>query len=76
MDVVSVITQVGFPIAAAVAVGYYVVQLNKNHRDDIKELTEANNQKMDKMTEALQNNTIVMTRICERLGVHDGEENP
>ena len=76
MDVVSVITQVGFPIAAAVAVGYYVVQLNKNHRDDIKELTESNNQKMDKMTEALQNNTIVMTRICERLGVHDGEENP
>ncbi len=74
MTVVEIITQLGFPIAAAVAVGAYVVELNKQHREDIKTITDSNNEKMDKMTEAIHNNTIVMTRICERLGVTD--ENP
>lgn len=69
MDWVDIITSIGFPIAAAVAVGYYVVKLNENHREDIKTITEQNNTKMDKMTEAIQNNTLIMTRLYERLGV-------
>lgn len=75
MNWVDIITSIGFPIAAALAVGYYVVKLNENHREDIREITKSNNEKMDELTKAIQNNTIVMTRICERMGVENGNEN-
>ena len=75
MTAIEIITQLGFPIAAAIGVAAYVVELNKQHRDDIKELTKSNGEKMDKMTEAINNNTLVMTRIYERLGVDNGKEN-
>ena len=82
MDTLQLIAQFGFPIAAAIGIGAYVVKLNKDHRDDITAMTEAhrediatmtkaNTEKMDKLTEAINNNTIVMTRIYERLGVRD-----
>lgn len=76
-DIVQLITTVGFPIIAALLVGKYVVELNKQHREDIATITKTNNDKMDEMTKAIQNNTIVMTRICERLGEKNGiaEEN-
>ena len=84
-DVVSIIAQLGFPVAAAIAVGWYVVQLNKqhredmtelnkSHRDEIAEITKDNANKMEKLTEAINNNTLVMTRIYERLGVENGEK--
>lgn len=72
--IVQLITSVGFPIIAALLVGKYVVELNKQHREDISVITTSNNEKMDKMTEAINNNTLVMTRIYERIGVTNGKE--
>ena len=74
MDTLNIITQIGFPIAAACGVAAYVVKMNKEHREDVKEITKENNEKIDKLTEVVNNNTLVMTRICERLGMHDENE--
>lgn len=71
MDWVNIVTQVGFPILAAVGVAVYVVKLNEYHREDIKAITESNNTKMDEMTKAIQNNTLIMTRLLERLDHED-----
>lgn len=76
MDTLQIITQIGFPIAAAIAVAGYIVKLNEDHREDIKELTKENNEKIDNLTEVVNNNTLAMTRIYERLGnlLHDENE--
>ena len=73
MDTLQIIAQFGFPIAAACGVAAYVVKINKDHRTDVKEITTENNKKIEELTKVVQNNTIVMTRICERLGMHDEE---
>ena len=42
--------------------------LMQQHKEEISELQTVNGAKMDKMTEAINNNTLVMTKLCERLG--------
>lgn len=76
MSTAELITQIGFPIVAAIAVAGYIVKLNNDHREDVKQLTKENNDKIDKLTEVVNNNTLAMTRIYERLGVilHDENE--
>lgn len=76
MSTAELITQIGFPIAAAIAVAGYIVKLNNDHREDVKQLTKENNDKIDKLTEVVNNNTLAMTRIYERLGaiLHDENE--
>ena len=63
MDV-GVLTQLigslGFQIAMCVALLWIVVKLNEQHKSE-----------MDKMTEALNNNTIALTKLASKLGVDD-----
>lgn len=66
MDIttIDVITQlvstVGFPILIS---GYLLWYNNKQ--------SEMHKQEIDKLAQALQNNTDVMIKICERLGLDD-----
>ena len=60
MDV-NVITQLigslGFPIAACVALFYRMNKQDEQHKEE-----------MTKITESLNNNTIALTRLSEKLG--------
>lgn len=66
IDTVStLITQMGFPIVCCLALGWYVKYMTDNHKEEI-----------NKITQALNNNTLVLTKLCERLGVEEnGEDN-
>ena len=60
MDVTAIttlITTVGFPVVVCLAMMYYVKYLNDQHKQEI-----------DKLSEALQNNTLVMQRLLTKLG--------
>ena len=50
-----------FPIAMCIILMYYV-----------KDSNDKDNQKIDKITEALNNNTIVLTKLCEKFN-KDGD---
>lgn len=69
--ILSAITAVGFPIVACVAMGIYVTKLTKEQREETKELNEAHTQEMmafkDEIKEALNNNTIALTKLCDKL---------
>lgn len=56
----QMIGSLGFPIAMCVALLWIVVKLNEQHRVE-----------MDKMTEALNNNTVALTKLAAKLGVGD-----
>lgn len=56
-NIVSVISSVGFPITMTLILLWYIYDSNNKHKDEI-----------DKMSEALNNNTIAITKLLDRLG--------
>ena len=64
---VQIITSVGFPIFACLAMGYYVFRQIDTYRNDIKELQQEHKEEISKMTEALNNNTMALQRLVDKL---------
>lgn len=56
-DVVQIISTVGFPIAMCLALLWY-----------IKDITEKHKEETEKFTDALNNNTLVLQKLCDSLG--------
>ena len=70
MDITTVmqaISSLGFPIVACIAIAWYFNKVNENYRQDIKELTQQQQSQLDKLTEAITANTVVVTRLVDKL---------
>lgn len=74
MDVQSILTiisTVGFPIACCIALAWYVARETKLQRGETQQLNEQHMKVMlafkDEIKEALNNNTIALTKLCDRL---------
>ena len=57
-SVISIVSQVGFPIAMCLVMAWYVKYTNDQHKEEIS-----------KITEALNNNTLAVQKLCERMDV-------
>lgn len=57
-DIVTVITNLGFPIAVCVMLMWYIRELINKHETETKEFTEA-----------LNNNTLALQKLCDKLDV-------
>ena len=57
-SITQIISTVGFPIAMCVALLWY-----------IKEQSDKHKQETEKFTEALNNNTLVLQKLCDTIGV-------
>lgn len=55
-EVVTLITNVGFPIGLTLILLWYIYDSNNKHEEE-----------MDKMSEALNNNTLALTKLIDRL---------
>lgn len=66
-DLVSIITSVGFPIVACVAMGYYVKYVSDQNRKDIHDMNELHRAEMSDITSALNNNTVALEKLCTML---------
>lgn len=55
-NIVTVISAVGFPIVACIGMGWFV-----------KYLIDNNNKKISEITTALNNNTLVVQKLCDML---------
>lgn len=75
MDWIQAITTLGFPIVACVAMAMYVKYVTDTAREDTKELNKQHTQEMlafkDEIKEALNNNTLALNRLCDKIS---GEE--
>ena len=70
--ILQAITTVGFPIVCCAAMMWYVKYSTDRNRDDLTALNEMHRAEMMEMTEAVNNNTVVLNRLCELL--KDGNE--
>ena len=65
--IMQAISSLGFPIVACIAIAWYFNKVNENYRNDIKELTKQQQTQLDKLTEAITANTVVVTRLVDKL---------
>ena len=81
----SLIASLGFPIVACGAMAFFIVKrseandakleaLRKEQREDIMTIQREHKEEVAKMTEALDNNTIAIERLTERLERKDYEK--
>lgn len=73
MEIINIIQTVGFPIAACVAMGVYVKYITDKNDAKIDNLEKTHGEALDKITKALNNNTIALTKLAERLGENDND---
>lgn len=69
--IMSAISSLGFPIVACIAIAWYFNKVNENYRNDIKEINNQNREQLDKLTEAISNNTVAVARLVEKLDKED-----
>lgn len=82
-DFITIIQSVGFPIACAVAMFVLLHNEQKSHREETEELNttitelkisfnSAINDQERKITEAINNNTLVIQKLLDKLEDSDG----
>lgn len=65
LDAVSL---VGFPIVMCLIFIYYVKYLNDTNRDQINQIQLQHRQETNEMTKAIENNTLALTKLIDKLG--------
>lgn len=64
-DIMTAINTLGVPTVVAIASMWYVKYREDKNDTRIDKLNEAHKQEMSDITEALNNNTIALQRICD-----------
>lgn len=78
MQTIDMIATVGFPIVCVLSMAGFVVALLKvyreqidnithEHKEEINQIMLTHKEESDKMTEAVNNNTVVLSRILEHV---------
>lgn len=65
--ITQAVTTVGFPIVMCGAMAYYVKYTTDKHREEIAKLNAQHRQEMLDIVKAVDNNTIALTKLCEKL---------
>lgn len=55
--ITTLITSVGFPIVVCLICFWYIKMMMENHKNEVKQLAEA-----------IQNNTLVMQQLVDKMG--------
>lgn len=61
--ITQIISTVGFPICACGALFWYMTKTNEQHKEET-----------DKLKESIDNNTLIITKLYERLGSANYEQ--
>lgn len=59
-EIVTAVSTVGFPVVMSLVLMKFIENLNNAHREDLKE-----------MTQAVNNNTIIIQKLLDKLDLHD-----
>lgn len=65
--ITQLIGSVGFPIACCIAMGYYVHEETNKQREQISEIEKRHSDEMNSITTALNNNTLALQKLTDRL---------
>lgn len=63
-DIINIISSVGFPIAACVAIFWWTTKRDTEYRQLISDLMEQSREEYNLLTESINNNTAVLKEIA------------
>lgn len=78
-DILTLLGSYAFPVVMCVAFFWYIIQKDKNHKEEISELEKLHQEtyaKLDstieKNTQAINNMSLIITKLAERMGGNNG----
>lgn len=60
-----------FPVAACIALAWYFSKVNDNYRQDIKDMQATHREETKALTDAVNNNTLVIQKLVDKLDKED-----
>lgn len=70
-NLVNLVGSYGFPIVACILMGWYIKHTTDNNREDIRKIQEEHKEEVTEMTKAINNNTLVIQKLIDRLEVKE-----
>ena len=70
-SVLQVVQTVGFPIAVCLICFWYIYRMQTSHEEQITKMQQEHKEETEKLTSALNNNTIVMQKLVDKIGASD-----
>lgn len=67
-SITAVIANVGFPIAMCCLLGYYIKYTHDDHRQDIQRINDMHDREVTELSQAVNNNTLVMQKLIDKVG--------
>lgn len=65
--ILQAITTVGFPVVMCGVMAYYVKYITDKNREEVAKLNEQHKQEILDVVKAIDNNTVALTKLCEKL---------
>ncbi len=65
--VIDIISKIGFPMAVCLICFWYINKIQTQTTETIAKMNEQHKIEMDKMSEAINNNTAVMQRLIDKI---------
>ena len=66
-NIVTIISSLGFPIVACIGLGWYVKYMSDQNSTEVKEMRQEHQAEVQKMTEALNNNTLALQHLVDKM---------
>lgn len=67
-EILQIISTVGFPIVACGGMAWYVKYMTDKEREERIKINDQHKQEMTEVTTALNNNTLALQKLCDKLG--------
>lgn len=73
-EIMNAITTVGFPIVCCLAMAWYVKYTTDKNREEIHNLNEMHETEMLQVTNAINNNTLALQKLCDLINVKESDD--
>lgn len=68
-EIIQLISTIGFPIVMCIALAWYVKYSTDQNNQRIDEMTAKHQEEIKTVTEALNNNTLALQKLCDKLDI-------
>lgn len=72
--IISIISQFGFPVAGCICMAWYVKYITDQNSSRLDKLNEDHKEEMQKVTEALSNNTLALQHLSDLIAWNSQED--
>lgn len=69
----QIIMTIGFPIVACCACGWFIFYMTKAHREELQRFQDLHNTEIKEITAAINNNTLALQQLVDKIGGYDNE---